>query len=105
MHPKEYENNPEYLTEFQNILSEKCTFVDNWHNNLITPNIYRVYGKKHPAREAARDYVSQVKAYLKPEEYVEKVSIDVQNTTASHQEWQTASHDTTLQLDHRVKEP
>ena len=44
MHYKEYEENPELLDKFKNLLSETCTFVDSWSLPVITPSTYRLYG-------------------------------------------------------------
>lgn len=105
MSPRSYIENPNLLNTFKKLLEKCCTFVPSWTADIITPDVHRVYGKKHPAREACDAYVQQVKSKLNISEYIESKSQDVQLTYNSHQEWQTASPRTSTYLNHIVKEP
>ena len=44
MNPNFYDDNPELITEFKNLLLDTCTFVDSWSDEIISPNTYRLYG-------------------------------------------------------------
>eukprot|EP00957_Ditylum_brightwellii_P089253 6796714-Ditylum_brightwellii.AAC.1 len=46
--------NPQLIEEFLTLVSENCAFVENWNDEAITPSTYRLYGKRVPAKEAAR---------------------------------------------------
>ena len=103
MHPKEY--NQEILDEFKELVSNECTFVDSWDDPIITPDVFRVYGKKLPAREASESYISQVKNLLDPSQYVECESNDLQNQRSSLTEWIPANDYIRNLLDKYTKQP
>ena len=48
MHPNEYEEKPELIDEFEELLLSTCTFFSSWNDDKITPSTYRLYGKKMP---------------------------------------------------------
>ena len=105
MSPQSYIENPKLLETFKSLLSTCCTFVSSWDSHEITPDVHRIYGKKHPAREASDTYVNQVKSHLNISDYVEVKSQDVQLSYNSHEEWQTATERTSKYLNRLVKEP
>ena len=72
---------------------------------VIKPEVHCIYGKKKPAKQASREHVNNVKANLKKEQYVESVSVDVELTYNSHEEWQSASNSTSDFLDNKIKQP
>ena len=105
LHPRCYEENPDLIDEFKELISRVCTFVPNWSSPLITPNTFRLYSKKAPAKRAALDYINAVRNTYLPHQIRHSTSNDVQNPQNSHQEWQLASESTRLILDKKLKEP
>ena len=105
MNPRSYEENPCLITEFKELLSETCTFVDNWNDELITPTTYRLYGRKVPAKKASQEYIDKVCYKLDHHQFIKRQSIDLQMPQQSHQEWQPANETTTESLDYKCKEP
>ena len=105
LNPVKYEEDESLIPEFKELLLNTCTFVDNWDSDAITPNTYRLYGKKLPARQECAKYVEQVKHQLHNNQYQEIMSEDIQNPQLSHQEWSTATELTRNSLDHQCKEP
>ena len=104
MHPTKYEQDPSILIDFQNILRHKCTFVNDWNDPQITPSVFRLYGKKLPAKESSNDYINNVKQQLNTDEYFERRSEDTQKPHDSHQAWSIATTSTEIILDNRLKE-
>ena len=105
LNPVKYEEDESLIPEFKELLLNTCTFVDNWDSDAISPNTYRLYGKKLPARQECAKYVEQVKHQLHTHQYQEIMSEDIQNPQLSHQEWSTATELTRNSLDHQCKEP
>lgn len=54
-----FEEEPDLIDEFVRLLlvSENFTFIDNWNDEQITPSTYRLYGRRIPAKEAARQFI------------------------------------------------
>ena len=104
MHPKAYEDNPELLTELSQLIKDNCTFVDSWNSPEICPGVFRLYGKKYPAKKASKEYIESVKAQLSVGEYRERKSEDIQKRNDSHQEWALATEHTMSILDNQIKE-
>ena len=105
MNPDMYDRNPDLISEFKDLLSSTCTFVDNWNDDIISPTTYRLYGKKYPARKASEQYIEQVRSQFDNNDVRERSAEDIQNPQQSHQEWQDANEITSNSLDHKCKEP
>jgi hypothetical protein len=56
MHPDMYTG--DIIEEFEWLLSNKFTHVDSWNDPLITPDVYRIFSKKLPAKESVEKYIS-----------------------------------------------
>ena len=80
-------------------------FIDDWNDPIITPDIFRIFSKKLPARHAVDAYISQVKAQLLYNEYIERKSVDTQKQRSSLSEWSAANETTSNSLDRILKEP
>lgn len=104
MNPSEYKKNPQLISEFKELISSTCTFVDNWNHEIITPTTYRLYGKKYPARKAIQEYIDQVQSKLSVNEMRIVKSKDMQTPQLSHQEWTQATESTSNGLDQKCKE-
>ena len=103
MHPNEY--NRHLLDEFSHLCSTVFKFVDDWDAEEITPTTVRLYGKKHPGRQATQSFVQQVKETLPANEVIERVADDVECAQMSHQEWHPATDRTSAKLNSSLKEP
>ena len=79
LNPMKYEEYESLIPEFKELLLKTCTFVDNWYSNAISPNTYRLNGKKFPSRQASELYVEKVKHQLHTHQYQEIMSEDIQN--------------------------
>ena len=86
-----YEEDPALTDEFRRLIVSVYTFVDDWSSPEITPNTYRLYGKKNPPKNSVREYITQVKANLNHDEIRFSNLNDVQNPQNSRQEWHAAS--------------
>ena len=104
MHPKMYSSDPMLLQELAELIKSNCTFVNSWNSPEICPGVFRLYGKKYPAKQASHEYITSVKMQLNQEEYVERISEDIQKRNDSHQEWCQASEHTMSTLDNQLKE-
>ena len=72
------------------------THVGNWNNEIITPDVFRIFSKKLPAKESIQEYIQQVMYQLPNSEYIERDSCDSQNRVSSLSEWVQASEKTRL---------
>ena len=103
MNPEEY--NTDLLHEFKELIANSFTHVNDWRNELITPDVFRVFSKKLPAKESIEEYIDQVKYQLQPHQYIEQESYDTQNRVSSLSDWIPATQNTRLKLDKVLKEP
>ena len=65
----------------------------------------RLYSKKIPAKEAARDFAARVWSHIPAADLRERVSDDVKKSRYSHQEWYRASDRNSTLLSQKLKEP
>ena len=100
-----FENEPELIEAFVQLISDNCTFVEDWASEKITPSTYRLYSKKIPAKEAAQQYVDRVRRQVHGTLLKCKKSDDVEKSRFSHREWSVATSNTVDQLEQKVKEP
>ena len=102
----EFDSNPELVQHFRDICSNIFTFVDNWDDEKITNETYRVFSKKFPGREALQIFQNRLcrKYNSNPSGNLRKrVSIDLQKSKIGH-DWRTAGSDTSKILDQKFKE-
>ena len=81
------------------------TFVDEWDHPSILPSTIRLYSKKVPVREAAKQFAERVKRHYQAHEVCERISEDIDKSRFSQQEWSKARDQTIVQLDNVTKEP
>ena len=98
-------NHPELIDEFISLCSDYLTFVDDWNDNRIPPSTIRLYSKKVPAKEAAKQFSERVRRFYNNEDLRERESNDIEKSRYSQQDWYTASDSTSNILDQKVKEP
>jgi hypothetical protein len=97
---------PDLIDELVRLLvSENFTFIDNWNDEQITPSTYRLYGRRVPAKEAARQFIERVRRSFEPNQLREKKAEDVQKHRRIHREWAPASESTSGTLEQILKEP
>ena len=96
---------PDLIDEFVGLCSEYLTFVNNWDDNKITPSTMRLYSKKVPAKDASRQFIARVRRQVSDNDRIEKNAEDIEKNRFSHQEWNTASTNTSTKLEQKVKEP
>ena len=87
------------------VFVQVCTFVPDWFDRRITPDTFRLFGKRAPAIEAAKQYVDQVKDSLDVSEYRERIADDAQIPQHSREEWREATDTTIAELDKKCREP
>ena len=68
---------PELVSEFITFVSEKFTSVDDWTSENITLSTYRLYGKKFPSKEAAKQFIQRVRRSIRVNDFREKIPYDV----------------------------
>ena len=103
MNPLSYTH--EILEEFQHLIANAFTHVSDWNNEIITPDVFRIFSKKLPAKESVQEYIKQVMNQLPDSDYIERESCDFQNRVSSLSEWVIARENTRLKLDKVLKEP
>ena len=101
------ENNGELLDQFLSLVSEHCSFVDDWDSPLIPKNAIRIFGKKKPVRASEKKFrQEQIQRCTRLNlPFAVRQSVDTQIANESHSNWQPASAVATTQLNHKVKEP
>ena len=97
--------NPELIDEFIQLCSENLTFVSNWDDDAISTSTMRLYSKKVPAKEAARQFVDRVRRQVPESDRREREAEDVEKNRYSHQDWLRASEMTSSKLEQKLKEP
>ena len=65
------------INEFEQ-LSNRFTFVDSWNDDKITPDIFRIYTRNVPAKEASRNFVKSIKCVYNKSEIKLRKSQDLQ---------------------------
>ena len=81
----------EVLEELEFLISEYYTFVETWNDPIITPDVFRAYGKKLPANAACMNYIEQVKNQLNEDQYIIQDSQDYEKSQHSLEDWRVAS--------------
>eukprot|EP00957_Ditylum_brightwellii_P071863 5462026-Ditylum_brightwellii.AAC.1 len=65
----------------------------------------RLYSKKVPAKDAARQFIQRVRRAVPEAERVTKQAEDVQKSRYLHQDWRTASEAMLTQIEQKLKVP
>ena len=72
---------------------------------MILPSTIRLYSKKIPVRDAAKQFADRVKRHFQLNDICERESDDVEKSRFSQQEWNMARYQNIIQLDNKTKEP
>ncbi len=97
--------NPSLKQEFEALVRQHCTFVDNWDDPRISDTCFRMLGKHVAAEEALSRFLSNKRRKLSPNEYVRCFSEDSQVSSQSHMEWEPACPEVTKLMNKKSKEP
>ena len=91
---------------FRDICSNIFTFTDSWDDEIITPTTFRVFSKRHPAREALESFQNNMKRkHQNSNQHLrQRKSQDEQKSRFSH-DWRTATIETSKQLDTKCRVP
>ena len=100
-----FEEKPELIDEFISLCSDNFTFVDDWDDDGIPASTMRLYSKKVPAKDAAKQFVERVRRQVNELDRKEKKAENVQKSRYSHQDWNLASQNTSSKLEQKLKEP
>ena len=102
----EFDSNPELIERFCNICSRIFTFVNDWNDEHITPNTFRIFSKRHPAKEALDNFQTRMfnKYTNNLSSLRQRKSIDTQKSRFGH-DWVGADSDASLYLDKKCREP
>lgn len=66
------------VARFRELASRNFTFVNSWDDEKISSSTFRVYSKKVPVAQAAKDFVAKVRSEYreKPAELIEVCAVD-----------------------------
>ena len=83
----------ELKNEFFNLAGQIFTFVPNWNDSRITPNMIRVFSRIRPAQEAINEYREKIKSLLDNESipYVSSYARDLQRSRSTNAEFSNQS--------------
>ena len=99
-----FNENTDLLNEFKELLRNMPTYVTDWSSPDITPDIYRLYGRKTPANGTKRNLIQTIRSNIPPEQLREKLAVDRERIRFSHNEWAITSEETSKKLNKYVKE-
>lgn len=105
MNYRDLKANPGLVDEFISLASENFTFVTDWNDPNIVPSTFRVYSKRVPAVDAAKEFISNVKRTIRSSEIRVRVSKDLQKSRYTTSDWRPASSDTSNKLEEKIKPP
>ena len=61
---KKFEEEPDLIEEFIQLCSDNFTFVDDWDDDRIPASTMRLYSKRVPAKDAAKQFVERVRRQI-----------------------------------------
>ena len=105
--PYELRQSIEYKNEFFELAGRILTFVPDWKDNRISPNMMRAFSRIRPAQNALNEYRENIKQLLDTESIVFRVaySRDLQRTRSTNAEYSDATENSIKALNKELKEP
>jgi len=105
--PYELRNKIDLKNEFYDLASRILTFVPNWNDDGIGPNMMRIFSRIRPAQEALNEYRQNIKQTLENESIDFRIarSRDTQRTRSTNAEYSDASTNSINALNKALKEP
>ena len=107
MDPFKLADDTSLKTEFFNLAGRILTFVPNWEDNNINPNMMRAYSRIRPAQEALNKYRESIKQQLNNDGIIYRTVIarDTQRNLSTNAEYGPASIQSIKSLNKDLKEP
>lgn len=103
MNYEELKSQSELVEELLNLSSCTFKFVPNWEHPCIVPSTFRVYSKKVPAAETAREFINNVKCTIPSEHIRIRTSEDFEKARYMIQDWRNATQETSNRLEEKIK--
>lgn len=105
--PYELRQSIEFKTDFFELAGRILTFVPDWKDNRISPNMMRVFSRIRPAQNALNEYRENIKQLLDTESIIFRVaySRDLQRTRSTNAEYSDATENSIKALNKELKEP
>lgn len=100
MDPTEYDD--AIMEEFVSLVSEHCTFVSDWDDEVVTNNMLRVFGTRAAVDLAEQKMLNQIKASRT--DVITADAEDTQLSSHSHGSWTLATPRVSRILDRSIKE-
>ena len=94
-------------TEFFDLAGRILSYVNDWTDQKIGPNMMRAFSRMRPAQEALNEYRESVKRQLNDAGIAYRISssIDTQRTRSTHAEFYRATEQSIKSLNKDLKEP
>ena len=107
MNPFDLIENNEIKEEFFDLAGTILTFVVNWEDRRIDPNMMRIYSRIRPAQDALNDYRESIKQQLDNESITYRIvkARDRQRNQSTNAEYGPASIQSVKSLNNELKEP
>ena len=107
MNPYVLLQSEELKMEFFDLTGRILTYVNDWTDQKIGPNMMRAFSRIRPAQEALNEYRESVKRRLNDVGIVYRISrsTDTQRTRSTHAEFYAASEQSIKSLNKDLKEP
>ena len=103
---RNFKDDPSLIDEFIDLASRTFTFVDNWENEHIVPSTFRVYSKRVPAVDAAKEFMENVmRNVTNTHDLIIRKSLDTQKARYTTSDWRQASQDISNKLEEKIKPP
>lgn len=107
MDPFELRASQELKDEFFTLAHDILTFVPDWDDPRIGPNMMRAFSRKNPAKRTLDNFREQIKSQLTAEgvEFRAVTARDTQKRKGTNGDYVPASEQCIKQLDREMKEP
>ena len=105
--PCELRESSELKNELFELIDRILTFVPDWNDSRISPNMMRVFSRTRPAQAALNEYREAIKQQLENEYIPYRIvsSRDSHSTRSTNAEYSDASPNSINALDKKLKEP
>ena len=93
---------PAIREEFKRLIMQHCTFVNDWNDPILKPDIMPLFAKKRAKMEAEECLLRDMKRKY-GDEMIYSSAMDFESSIEGN--WMNASHTTTKLLSKNIKEP
>ena len=107
MNPFELRNDSSLKQEFFDLAGSILTFVPDWNDSRISPNMMRAFSRIRPAQEALNEYRECIKRQLENDNIPFRLSRsrDMHRTQSTNAEYSIATPQSIKTLNKELKEP